>query len=149
MPWHVQGSLLGLETALAQLSLQRLDADALPDRVPVIDAEQRQRLAMSVGLSNPRELRDADGDALAAAVAAGRRRVAALRPGAADVEAVASDASLDPWRARALEWLLVHESEALGGFFSLGELAYLGEPSGGRWDGWGAPTRRWRVCACV
>jgi hypothetical protein len=49
------------------------------------------------------------------------------------------DAGLDPWRARGLEWLLEHEKAALAGFFSLGELAYLGAPSGGRWDGWGAP----------
>ena len=43
------------------------------------------------------------------------------------------------WRARALEWLLVHDAKQLPGFFSLGELAFLGRPEGGRWDGWGAP----------
>jgi len=139
VPWHVQGSLLGLETALARLLLHRLDADALPDRAPVIDAVQRRRLAVSAGLSNALELRDADQGALAAAVAAGRRRVQGLTPESPDLQAVARDAGLDPWRARALEWLLEHERAALSAFFSLGELAYLGEPAGGRWDGWGAP----------
>jgi hypothetical protein len=135
----VQGSLLGLEMALARLALHRLDADTLPDRTPVIDAPQRRRLAVSAGLASPIELRDADRDALARAVASGRRRAQALRPGSSDLAAAVRDAGLDPWRARALEWLLEHDRAALPGFFSLGELAYLGEPAGGSWDGWGAP----------
>jgi hypothetical protein len=139
VPWHVEGSLLGLETALARLSLHRLDADDLPARSPVIDAVQQRRIAVGAGLANPAELRDADQGALAAAVASGRSRVQALRPGSPDLAAVAHGARLDPWRARALEWLLEHEAAALAGFFSLAELAYLGEPAGGRWDGWGAP----------
>ena len=137
--WHVQGSLLGLETALARLSLHRMEADQLPDRAPVLDAVQRRGLAMSAGLSSGLELSDADQCALAAAVASGRRRVQRLAAASPDLQAVARDAGLDPWRARALEWLLEHEPAALSAFFSLGELAYLGEPAGGRWDGWGAP----------
>jgi hypothetical protein len=139
IPWHVQGSLLGLETALARLALHPLDADALPDRVPVIDAVQRRGLALGAGLASSVEVADPDRDALAAAVASGRRRAQALRAGGPELEAVARDAGLDPWRARALEWVLAHDPEALESFFSLGELAYLGEPAGGRWDGWGAP----------
>ena len=139
VPWHVQGSLLGLETALARLSLHRLDADAMPDRAPVLDAAQRRRLSVFAGLASPLDVHDADQQALAEAVAAGRRRAQALAPGSADLATVARDAGLDPWRARGLEWLLEHEKPALAGFFSLGELAYLGAPAGGRWDGWGAP----------
>jgi hypothetical protein len=139
VPWHVQGSLLGLETALARLSLHRLDADAMPERAPMIDAAQRRRLSVFAGLASPIDVRDADQDALAAAVAAGRRRAQALAPASADLAAVARDAALDPWRARSLEWLLQHDQAALASFFSLGELAYLGAPNGGRWDGWGAP----------
>jgi len=139
IPWHVQGSLLGLETALARLALHPLDADALPDRVPVIDAVQRRGLALGAGLASSAELGDSDRDALAAAVGSGRRRAQALRAAGPELDAVARDAGLDPWRARALEWVLAHDREAIGSFFSLGELAYLGEPAGGRWDGWGAP----------
>jgi hypothetical protein len=106
--------------------------------VPAIDAAETRRLAMSAGLANPSEMRDVDRDALAAAVASGRRRVSALGPGSADLPSVEKDAALDPWRARGLEWLLERDSAAVAGFFSLGELAYLGQPSGGRWDGWGA-----------
>ena len=138
VPWHVKGSLVGLETALARLSLHRLDADALPERTPVIDEVQRTRLVLSVALANPLELRDADQAVLASAVSSGRRRVQRLAPASPELEAVARDAGLDPWRARALEWLLEHDRDALPAFFSLGELAYLGAPSGGSWDGWGA-----------
>jgi hypothetical protein len=72
-------------------------------------------------------------------VASGRARVQQLAQASPELEEVARDAGLDPWRARALEWLLEHDREALHAFFSLGELAYLGSPSGGRFDGWGAP----------
>ena len=137
VPWHVKGSLLGLERALARLSLRRLAGDALPDEPPVLDATQRRALAVPVSLVNPRDLTDADRDAVAAAIEAGRRRVAALRAGGADVDAVGRDAGLDPWRVRALEWLLEHEPASEEGFFSLGELLRLGAPGEERWDAWG------------
>jgi hypothetical protein len=137
VPWHVRGSLLGLELALARLSLHRPAAEELPEEVPVIDAPQRQGLAASVGLLNPRDLTDAERDAVAAAIEAGRARVAALRPGGPEVEEAGRDAGLDPWRVRALEWLLQHEPSARGSFFSLGELLRLGAPGEERWDAWG------------
>jgi hypothetical protein len=138
--WHVRGSLLGLETALARLSLHRLEGDALPARPPVVDPQQRRRLVIAAGLMRATEEEGADQRALAEAVEAGRARVHSLRAGSPELAAAARDAGLDPWRARALEWLLEHDPGALAGFFSLGELAYLGRPAGGRWDAWGAPV---------
>jgi len=136
--WHVRGSLLGLETALARVGLHRL-GDAMPARAPVIDALQRRRLVVAAGLIDPLATTDAGGEELAAALDRGRSRALALRPGDAELDAVARDAGLDPWRARALEWLLEHEPAALAGFFSLGELAFLGGAPEGRFDAWGAP----------
>jgi hypothetical protein len=136
VPWHVRGSLLGLERALARLLLRGLSADELPRSPPVL-APQRRALAAPAGLANPRDLSDADRDALAAALEAGRRRVAALRAGGPDVEAVGRDAGLDPWRVRALEWLLEHEPSAAASFFSLGEILHLGASRAERWDAWG------------
>ena len=80
-PRHVRGSLLGLERALARLFLDGLAGDALPVAPPVIDAVQRRSLAVSAVLSNPRDLTDADRDAISAAIESGRARVAALRAG--------------------------------------------------------------------
>jgi hypothetical protein len=135
VPWHVQGSLLGLERALARLSLHRLDGEDLPDGPPVLDAAHRRGLAAAVVLANPRERADADRDALAAAIEAGRRRVASAGP--RDADALALDAGLEPWRARAFAWMVEHEPQARASFFSLGELLDLGAPGRGGWDGWG------------
>jgi hypothetical protein len=137
VPWHVRGSLLGLDLALARLSLHHPASEELPEEIPVVDAPQRQSLAASVGVLNPRDLTDADRDAVAAAIEAGRTRVADLRPGGREIEEVGRDAGLDPWRVRALEWLLQHEPSARSSFFSLGELARLGAPGEERWDDWG------------
>ena len=137
VPWHVRGSLLGLERALARLSLHGLAGDALPEGPPVLDVPGRRLLAVPAVLVNPRELTDPGRDAVAAAIEAGRSRASALRAGEADVAAACRDAGLDPWRARALEWLLEHEPDARGSFFSLGELLNLGAPGERRLDGWG------------
>lgn len=135
--WHFRGSLLGLERALALVSLHRLAGDEFPDEPPVIDAALRRALAAPVALANPRDLSDADRDALAAAIEEGRRRAAALRAGDPEIEAAGRQAGLDPWRVRALEWVLEHEASAAGSFFSLGELLHLGAPGEERWDAWG------------
>ena len=79
VPWHVKGSLLGLETALARLSLHRLDADALPDRAPRSTPRSGGASSISAGARQPRSsCATRTSDALAAAVAAGRRRAQAL-----------------------------------------------------------------------
>jgi hypothetical protein len=137
VPWHVRGSLLGLERALARLSLHGLAGDALPEEPPVLDAVQRRWLAIPAVLANPRDLTDASRDAVSAAIESGRARVAALRAGDASVAAAGREAGLDPWRERALEWLLEHEPDARGSFFSLGELLHLGAPGERPFDAWG------------
>jgi len=137
VPWHVRGSLLGLERALAGLSLHGLAGEALPEGPPVLDAAQRRCLAAPAVLANPRELTDAGGDAISAAIEAGRVRTVALRAGEAAVAGACGEAGLEPWRARAFEWLLEHEPDARGSFFSLGELLYLGTPGERRFDAWG------------
>jgi hypothetical protein len=139
VPWHVRGSLLGLEVALAPLGLHSLSGDALPDRPPTLEIADRQALAAPVSLMNPSELSDADRDAIAAAIDRGRQRASRLRPAEREIETIARDAGLAPWREQALGWLLEHELAALPAFFSLGELLRLGAPETGRWDAWGVP----------
>jgi len=103
----------------------------------VLDPAQRRGLAVPAALVNPRELTDAGRDQIRAAIEAGRSRVAALRAGDAGVAAACREAGLDPWRARAFEWLLEHEPDARGSFFSLAELLHLGAPGERRFDAWG------------
>ena len=137
VPWHVRGSLLGLERALARLSLHGLAGDALPEAPPALDAGERRQLAVPAVLVNPRVLTDAGQGAVSVAVESGRSRVAALRAGEAEVAAACREAGLDPWRARALEWLLEHEPDSRGTFFSLGELLNLGARGRQDFDAWG------------
>ena len=137
IPWHVRGSLLGLERALARLSLHRLAGDALPDGPPTVNATQRRSLAVLAVVSSPGERTDEGRDAVTGALEAGRFRVAALRAGDPAVDSVAAEAGLEPWRARALEWLLAHEPGARASFFSRVELLHLGG-AGAHWREWGA-----------
>jgi hypothetical protein len=137
VPWHVRGSLLGLERALAPLSLHRLDGDALPEEPPVLGPLHRRALAAPVALANPRDLSDAGRDAVAAAIQAGRQRVAMLKPGTREIEAVCREVGLDPWRARAFEWMLQHEADSRDAFFSLSELLHLGGGDPAALEAWG------------
>ena len=72
--WHVVGSTLGLDIALARLSLTRLDSDRLssPPRVASLD---RDAFAVGLALLDARQLRDDAQNAIAAALANGRTRV--------------------------------------------------------------------------
>ncbi|MFN8092389.1 MAG: hypothetical protein U0599_09255 [Vicinamibacteria bacterium] len=103
----------------------------MPDHPPVLTAAHVRALAPLAVLADPRDLRDRGLEAVADAVAAGRRRAAALEPGSPDVEVAGRDAGLEPWRVRALDWLLREEPSARDAFFSLGELLLLGAPAAG------------------
>jgi hypothetical protein len=103
----------------------------------VLGPQDRRALAAPVALANPRDLSDAGRDAVAAAIDVGRRRVAMLEPGTSATEDFCRDAGLDPWRARAFEWLLEHEVDARDSFFSLSELLHLGGGGQEALDGWG------------
>ena len=73
VPWHVTGSLLGLDLALAPLALRRLNFDHLM-HAPKLTSNERDTFAISVALMNPYTLRDADRDAIADGVARGAAR---------------------------------------------------------------------------
>ncbi len=138
-PWRVEGALLGLELALAPLSLRRIAAD-VPSGPPRFDLAARSGFALSVALRSPFALRDADARAMLAAIERGRSRMLALRENPAAAPGVARDAAVEPWRAQALPWLLAHEPDALERFFSLGELWRLGGREPVPDDGWGLPA---------
>ena len=78
VPWHVTGSLLGLDIGLAPLALRRLNFERVLE-APKLTSNERDTFAVSVSLLNPFALRDADRDAIADAIARGTRRVVALR----------------------------------------------------------------------
>jgi len=146
VPWHVKGSLLGLELAFAPLGLRRI-ADR-PIDAPALSSNERDTFALSVALLNPYELRDADRDRLAAFIERGRDRVAALAEDADGVDELAAELRLDGWRARALRWALARDPADALALFSLTELLALGGGELSRFDAWGMPALGADGCLC-
>ena len=75
-PWHIEGSLLGLDIALSRLALRRLSNDEMPV-APTINLNDQLTLAKTALALNPYDLRDADRDRIVEAIGRGRQRVAA------------------------------------------------------------------------
>ena len=169
-PWHVSGSLLGLDIALSRLLIRRL-SDEPPPQIPRLLGVERRTFAKTLALLNPRDMRDDDRDAIVAAIARGRARVAGLKAGStmqsggpaesrrdrpgldaasSDFEAIARDAALSEWRRNELRWIQRHANGRLASFFSLGELYWLGggTPPPHR-DAWGLFAQPVAGCLCL
>jgi hypothetical protein len=157
VPWHVNGSLLGLDIALAPLALRRLNYERVLE-APKLTSNERDSFALSVSLMNPFHLRDADRDAIADAIGRGRRRVAGLRTvnatGATATAAeaafggVADEISMEGWRRRAIRWMLAHEGDRVPTMFSATELLVLGGGRPADFDAWGMAMVTAQGCAC-
>jgi hypothetical protein len=148
VPWHVAGSALGLELALAPLSLRRTDAGRIGG-APRLTSNERHTFAVSVALLNPFAFEDGDREAIVAAVLAGQRRVAASVSNPALLEAVISDASIDPRRKRAIRWTAAHEPARVESMFSLAELLYVGGVPESSLDVWGMADVPMSGCLCT
>jgi hypothetical protein len=127
LPWHVAGSALGLDVALARMSLNRHTSDRLPG-APKLSSLERDGFAVGVALMRPVALRDADRDAIRAALARGRARARAIAARADDgaFEQMAAELGLDGWRRRAIRQALADDPQQAAGQFSLVELLILG-----------------------
>ena len=125
--WRVSGSLLGLDAALARLSLRRLDSMVMPPEPRMVSSE-RQTAALTVVLQSPIALSDAARDEIAAALARGRARLETLQPSEADVDEAARDAGLSAWRREGLRWILTNDSANRSTQLSAVELMWLGRP---------------------
>ena len=149
VPWHVSGSLLGLDLALAPLALRRIATDRILDP-PVLTINQRTTFSETVVLLNPFELRDADRDAIADAIARGRARVEALAARGERLAELADEIRMDEWRRRAAQWTLENDAPRVASFFSLTELLYLGHPEKtAALDEWGVSGVAFDGCVCT
>ena len=137
-PWHVVGSLIGLDLGLSRLALRRV-ADAQMPQAPVLTLNDFATLARTIVALVPTTLQDADRDALAAAIARGRQRVvdAQHRPDA--LVALAGRVRMSATTRQVLPWIAAHDPQAVVGSFSLRDLLWLGEPAlaPGVLDRWG------------
>jgi len=156
LPWHVSGSLLGLDIGLAQLALRRLNFERVLE-APKLTSNERDTFATAVSLMNPFTLRDADRDAIADAVAAGQRRLGALRNGGqpaaraaaeAAFDTIADELSIEGWRRRAIRWMLAHEADRVPSMFSLTEVMTLGGGRINALNAWGMSMVIAEGCVC-
>ena len=148
IPWHVTGSLFGLDIALAPLSLRRTAARP-PRHEPRMLSTDRHAFASSLGLMDVFALRDSDAEAIAAAIIRGQQRVSQLTVDSADLAQVIEEVKLDGWRARALRWNVAHAPDRVGALFSLTDLLYLGGGSQVDWHAWGMSAMSTLGCLCT
>ena len=156
LPWRVSGSLLGLDIGLAQLALRRLNFERVLE-APKLTSNERDTFAIGVSLLNPFALHDADRDTIADAVAAGQRRLGALRNGgqaaartAAEsaFDTIAEELSIEGWRRRSVRWMLVHEADRVPSMFSLTEVLTLGGGHAAAFNAWGMSMMTAQGCVC-
>ncbi len=126
-PWHVAGSLLGLDLALGRSALRRLSADEMP-AVPTINLNDQLTLARTAVALATSRFEDAARDELAAAIARGRRRVAEAGSAAPALLALGEEVGMTTATRQALPWTLTSMPEAGPLLFSLRDLMWLGRP---------------------
>jgi hypothetical protein len=128
-PWHVAGSLLGLDLALARTALRRLSADDMP-AVPTINLNDELTLARTAVAARPALFDDATRDELAAAIARGRERVAAARSDPGALLRLADEVAVPRVVRNGLAWSLAEAgANAAVPLFSLRDLLWLGRPA--------------------
>ena len=136
--WHVVGSLLGLDDALAGVALRRPSLRPVA-AAPSLNTGDRRWLLSTVAALDRRRFTDAAQAAVVALVARGRARASAIDAPAAAREA-AELAGASPLRQALAAWIAEVDPGRLSGVFSVTELARLGG-AGAAWpralDGWG------------
>jgi hypothetical protein len=146
-PWHLVGSALALDLAMAPLALRRISVDRVPES-PMLNLMQRDGFAATVAVMNTAALRDGDRDRIAGYISDGRRRVMEAVEGGESPESIARTIDLDGWRARALIWTIAHDPQRTPALFSLTELLVLGGGSPAAFNPWGTYALRTAGCLC-
>jgi hypothetical protein len=147
-PWHLVGSALALDVAMAPLALKRVHIDRVPDP-PTLNVLERDGFAATVALMRAPTLGDEQRDLLDDAMARGRQRLARAVAGAISLDEAIRDIALDGWRSRALRWTLRHDPDVAPALLSLTELAVLGGATPPAFDAWGSFAFRTHGCYCL
>ncbi len=148
--WHVFGSLLGLDLRLAKFGLMPLSSKP-PLRRPTLEDDHRRVFIETTALMNPVPLKDADRDAIVAAMRKGRARVAAVRT-PDEAAALGDEIRLSPARRTLLIWLIERAPETARSFLSPLELLWLGVGQTrmpASFDAWGVSADGRLGCACL
>jgi hypothetical protein len=137
-PWHVEGSILGLDIALARLALRRIADNEMPV-APTINLNDQLTFARTMMTINPRALRDDDRDRIVESIERGRKRVAAAGAGLSAILALAEEARFTASMRQTLPWTLTRMPDSAPDLFALRDLFWLGKPDLSRetLDQWG------------
>jgi hypothetical protein len=147
-PWHLVGSALGLDLAMAQLALRRISVDRVPES-PMLNLMQRDGFAASVAVLNPESFTDRDRDSIAGSIERGNARVQDVVAGRESVDAIVDAIGMDGWRTRALRWTTAHDPEHTASLFSTVELLVLGGEMPAAFNAWGVYSLRTAGCLCA
>ncbi|MEO8077350.1 MAG: hypothetical protein ABI818_13545, partial [Acidobacteriota bacterium] len=148
--WHMSGSLLDLDVAVAEFSLRRVSLKPL-SRKPTVGNEDRRTFIETIALVEPAALTDSDRDTIATAIKKGRARLAAART-AAEARDIAAEIHLGPIGRTLLPWVVAHDPARVRFFLSPTELLWLGletMPVDHRLDAWGAQADPRVGCLCL
>jgi len=126
-PWHVEGSILGLDIAMSRLALRRIADNDMPS-APTINLNDQLTFARTVMAMNARELHDADRDRIVAAIERGQQRVRAAGANLPALSALAAEAQLSISIRQALPWTVVRLPDAAYSLFTLRDFLWLGKP---------------------
>jgi hypothetical protein len=137
-PWHVRGSLIGLDLGLARLSMRHLAGEQMPG-APSLTMNDYGTLAQTAVSMRAADFTDADRDEIVAAIARGAQRVAAAGRDAGELGRLADEARLSPATRELLPWIAATNPQMAAGVFSLRDLLWLGKPALARerLDRWG------------
>jgi hypothetical protein len=132
----IAGSYLGLDSALAIWSLRRIASDRIPSPPTLGDNDRVPLLSLAV-LLDSRRLQDEDMHRIASAIADGTRRIAAASTDARQLQQLAMDAAISPWRVAVLPWMVTNEPDQVDTVFSTPARARLGDLKNVQNDAWG------------
>jgi hypothetical protein len=136
-PWHVEGSILGLDIALARLALRRIADNEMPV-APTINLNDQLTFARTVMTLNARALTDADRDRIVASIERGMTRIAGAKTLPA-ILALAAEVQLPAAVLQTLPWLMTRAPDTAAALFGLRDAFWLGKPDLDRatLDAWG------------
>lgn len=147
--WHVTGSALGLDIALARLALTRINSDRLGS-VPRIPSIDRDGFAIGLALMKTGELRDDTRDAVAAALTRGTARAHAAAGDAGQLEDIAHTLRFDGLRRRSLQFMASTQPARIAELLSLTELVLIGDgPAPSELAPWGSMALPLTGCPCT
>jgi len=137
-PWHLAGSLLALDYALADLRLRRVSTEP-PPRPPRINDNDRRTFVLSLAAFQPTAIDEATPAAIAEGLRRGHARIERVRADAAAAATIAREAGAETWRINAIRWSAGEEPDAVDSLFTLTDQLRLGDPSldAARMSSWG------------